>query len=62
MQVNLEFNPFAKWNAKNKKVFRSFGVGFKFSTNPIEEDISSIQAEESFEEYEFERISKENIK
>jgi hypothetical protein len=61
-QANLEFNPFAKWNKKNKKVFRSFGIGLKFSTNPIEEDITNIQPEESFEEYEFDRISRESIK
>jgi hypothetical protein len=62
VQLNLELNPFARWDKKNKKVFRSFGVGIKYSTSPIEEEISSIHAEENFEEYEFERIATENIK
>jgi hypothetical protein len=58
----LELNPFAKWDKKNKKVFRSFGVGIKYATSSIEEEISNIQPEESFEEYEFDRIATENIK
>lgn len=62
LQLNLELNPFAKYSSKNKKVFRSFGVGFKFSTPPIEEEIFNITNEETYEEYEFDRISKENIK
>lgn len=62
VQVNLELNPFAKWDKKNKKVFRSFGVGIKYSTSSIEEDITNIQPEESFEEYEFDRIATDNIK
>ena len=62
LQFNLEFNPFAKWSAKNKKIFRSFGVGIKFASTSIEEEVSNIQPEDSFEEYEFDRISREHIK
>lgn len=62
VQVNLELNPFAKWDKKNKKVFRSFGVGIKYATSSIEEEITNIQPEESFEEYEFDKIATDNIK
>ena len=62
LQVNFEFNPFAKWSAKNKKVFRSFGVGFKLSTSPIEEEIFNISSEDTYEEYEYDKIAQENIK
>lgn len=62
IQFNLEFNPFAKYNKKNKKVFRSFGVGIKYSTTPIEEEITTMSIEETYDEYDFEKISQEAIK
>ncbi len=62
VQLNLEVNPFAKYSPKNKNVFRSFGVGFKLATSPIEEMLMNTNVEESFEEYEFDKISQENIK
>jgi len=47
---------------EEQKIFRSFGVGFKFATSSIEEEVSNIQPEDSFEEYELDRISREHIK
>jgi hypothetical protein len=64
LQMNLELNPFAAWSGENKKVFRTFGVGLKFATNSVEEELMNSQStlEESFEEYEYDRIISENIK
>ena len=64
LQANLELNPFALMSRENKKVLGSFGVGIKFATNSVEEELMSSQAniEESFEEYEYDRIISENIK
>lgn len=64
LQMNFELNPLASMSKENKKVFGSFGVGVKFATNSVEEELMSSQAniEESFEEYEYDRIISENIK
>jgi hypothetical protein len=62
LQFNLEVNPFASNDKKNKKVIKSFGIGVKFSTSGIEEEITNVQPEETFEEYEYDKISQEHIK
>jgi hypothetical protein len=64
LQMNFEFNPFAARSKENKKVFRSFGLGLKFASTSVEEELMSSQAniEESFDEYEYDRIISENIK
>ncbi len=62
LQLNLEVNPFAKWNKKDKRVVKSFGIGIKFSTTPVEEEIFNISPEENYDEYEYDRIVQENIK
>jgi len=63
-QMNFEFNPFASMSKDNKSVFRGFGLGLKLATNSVEEDLMNSMAniEESFEEYEYDRIISENIK
>ncbi len=54
LQLNLELNPFAKWDKKNKKVLRSFGVGCKFESKMIQDELSSI--EEDFSEFEYDKL------
>jgi len=64
LQMSFELNPLAYRSRDNKKIFRGFGVGIKFSTNSVEEELMNSQnnLEESFEEYEYDRIISENIK
>lgn len=61
-QANLEFNPFAKYNKKNKKFLRSIGIGFKYSSKSFEEEVMNMRVEEDLSEYEFDKISEANIK
>jgi hypothetical protein len=64
LQMSFELNPFAYRSRDNKKIFRGFGVGIKFATNSVEEELMNSQnnVEETFEEYEYDRIISENIK
>jgi hypothetical protein len=54
LQFNLEFNPLAKFDKKNKKIFRSFGVGVKFETKMVMDEIQSI--EEDISEFEYDKL------
>lgn len=64
VQLNLEFNPFAKYNKKNKKYLRSFGVGIRLNSTPVEEEMQNLFNTdfENYEEYEYDKIMQENIK
>jgi hypothetical protein len=65
VQLNIEANPFARFNKKNKKYLRSFGVGLKINSTPVEEEIQNLYQtdfEDTYEEYEYDKIMKETIK
>jgi hypothetical protein len=54
LQGNLEVNPFARWSKKNKKLIGSFGVGVKFDTKNIQEELMTI--EDDYSDFEYERL------
>jgi hypothetical protein len=62
VQANLGLNPFAHKSNVNKTFLRSFGIGIKLTTTSIEEEVTGIEPEEDFEEYEFDKIYNQNIK
>jgi hypothetical protein len=62
VQANLGINPWAHKSAKNQKVFRRFGIGIKFSSTTIEEEVTGIEPQDDFDEFEFDKISSQIIK
>ena len=62
LQANIGITPFAHRSAKNQKVLKHMGIGIKFSSTAIEEEVTGIEQEEDFEEFEFDRISRQHIK